>query len=204
VANNAEYRGGGSCGMYKVGGSTGGFAPTPFAEVLPGYDQCGGGGADVPWLTEDPTGFDVAPGASVSVTVTLDASTVDQPGTYQAKVGIATDSPYQVSAVPVTMTVTPPASWGKVRGTVTDSATGNPIAGATVEICTMYDAQTGTCGQVEYTLKTDADGYYQLWLDRGFNPLQVIAAKDGYAPKSKIVKIVKGGTVTADFALKKS
>jgi N-acetylneuraminic acid mutarotase len=35
-ANNAEYRGGSSCGLYKIGGSTGGFSPQPFAEVLPG------------------------------------------------------------------------------------------------------------------------------------------------------------------------
>ena len=62
AANNAEYRGGGSCGMYKIGGSTGGFSPTPFSEVLPGYDQCGAS-ADVPWLSEDPASFDVAPGA---------------------------------------------------------------------------------------------------------------------------------------------
>ena len=61
AANDAEYRGGGSCGMYKIGGSTGGFNPTPFSEVLPGFDQCGGG-ADVPWLSEDPASFDVAPG----------------------------------------------------------------------------------------------------------------------------------------------
>jgi hypothetical protein len=188
--------------MYKIGGSTGGFAPTPFSEVLPGYDQCGGG-ADVPWLSEDPGSFDVAPGQTVTVSVGLDASAVDQPGTYDAKLGIGTDSPYSVAAVPVSMQVTPPASWGKIRGTVTDAATGNPIVGATVQICTMYDAPTGNCGPVEYTLKTDADGQYQLWLSKGFNPLQVIAAKDGYQPKTKVVKIVKGGTVTADFPLKK-
>ena len=68
----------------------------------------------------------------------------------------------------------------------------------------MYDGQTGSCGPVTYTLKTDANGYYQLWLARGYNPLDVIAAKDGYQPKAKIVRITAGGTVTADFALKKS
>ena len=39
---------------------------------------------------------------------------------------------------------------------------------------------------------------------RGYNPLEVIAAKDGYKPRSKIVRITAGGTVTADFALKKT
>jgi N-acetylneuraminic acid mutarotase len=203
AANNAEYRGGGSCGMYKIGGSTGGFNPTPFAEVLPGYDQCGGG-ADVPWLSSDPTSFDVAPGQTVTVTVGMDSSQVDQPGTYDAKLAVGTDSPYSITPVGVEMTVTPPSSWGKIRGTVTSAATGAPIPGATVDICTMYDGATGNCGPVEFTLKTDANGYYQLWLARGYNPLQVIAAKDGFVPKTKVVRITAGGTVTVDLALKKS
>ena len=86
ASNNSVYRGGGSCGMYRIGGSTGGFSPTPFSEVLPGYDQCGGG-ADVPWLSEDPASFDVAPGQTVTVSVGMDSSQVDQPGTYDAKLG---------------------------------------------------------------------------------------------------------------------
>ncbi|HET8662828.1 MAG TPA: carboxypeptidase regulatory-like domain-containing protein [Nocardioides sp.] len=203
ASNNSVYRGGGSCGMYRIGGSTGGFSPTKFSEVLPGYDQCGGA-ADVTWLSEDPTSFDVAPGQTVTVTVGMDSSQVDQPGTYDAKLGVATDSPYSIAPIGVEMQVTPPKSWGKVRGTVTNAATGEPIAGATVDICTMYDGSTGNCGPVEFTLKTDADGYYQLWLAKGYNPLQVIAAKDGYSPKSKVVRIKAGGTSTADFALKKS
>jgi N-acetylneuraminic acid mutarotase len=203
AANNAEYRGGGSCGMYKIGGSTGGFNPMPFAEVLPGYDQCGGG-TDVPWLSEDPASFDVAPGQTVTVTVGMDSSQVDQPGTYDAKLGLSTDSPYSITPVGVEMNVNPPTSWGKIRGTVTSAATGAPIPGATVDICTMYDGSTGNCGPVEFTLKTDADGYYQLWLAKGYNPLQVIAAKDGFSPKSKVVRITAGGTTTADFSLKKN
>jgi N-acetylneuraminic acid mutarotase len=203
ASNDVVYRGGGGCGMYRIGGSTGGFTPTPYSEVLPGYDQCGGG-ADVPWLSEDPTSFDVAPGQTVTVTVGMDSSQVDQPGTYNAKLGVATDSPYSITPVGVQMNVNPPTSWGKVRGTVTSAATGDPIAGATVDICTMYDGSTGNCGPVEFTLKTDADGYYQLWLAKGYNPLQVIAAKDGFVPKSKVVRIKKGGTTTADFSLKKN
>jgi hypothetical protein len=202
-ANNAEYRGGGSCGIYKIGGSTGGFSPQAFSEVLPGYDQCGGG-ADVTWLSEDPTEFDVAPGATVTVTVTLDSSAVDQPGTYHAKLAVSTDTPYSVRPTDVTMHVNPPASWGKIRGTVTDATNGNPLAGATVQICTMYDTRTGQCGPVTYTLKTDNAGYYQLWLNNGFNPLEVIAAKDGYQPLLKIVRITAGGTTTANFALNKA
>jgi hypothetical protein len=98
------------------------------------------------------------------------------------------------------MQVTPPTTWGKVTGTVSDSA-GAPVAGATVAICTMYDTRTGTCGPTTYTLKTDGHGAYQLWLNKGYNPLQIIAAEDGYTPVMKIARIQKGATTSVDFAL---
>ena len=201
-ANNAEYRGGSSCGLYKVGGSTGGFNPQPFAEVLPGEDQCGA--EDVPWLSESTTAFTVSPGQSVTVAVTADSSAVAQPGGYAAELLVNTNTPYQTQPVTVGMHAQPPLTWGKVTGTVTDASTGNPIAGVTVQICTMYSLQTGTCGPVTYTLKTDNSGNYQLWLNQGFNPLQIIAAKDGYQPIAKLARIIRGSTVTVNFSLKKS
>ncbi|MFC0435626.1 carboxypeptidase regulatory-like domain-containing protein [Kutzneria buriramensis] len=197
-ANNATYRGGATCGIYKVGGSTGGFNAAQFTENLPGYGDCGG---DVPWLSENKTDFDVAPGKTVSVRITADSSAVSQPGTYQGLLFVSTDSPYaSVGPVKVTMTATPPAAWGKIAGTVTSSS-GTPIAGATVAVCTMYNTKTGTCGPTTFTLKTDGQGKYQLWLNKGFNPLQVIFAKDGFTPVMKIVKVQKGETVTTDVTL---
>ncbi len=68
---------------------------------------------------------------------------------------------------------------------MTSAVDGSPIAGATIQIDTWA---------ASYTLKTDKNGYYQLWLDVRNNPLQVIAAKDGFQPQVKTVKITKGGT----------
>jgi hypothetical protein len=68
----------------------------------------------------------------------------------------------------------------------------------------MYSTKTGTCGPVTYTLKTDNSGTFQLWLSRGYNPLQLIAAIDGYQPVSKVVRLIKGATTTVNFALSKS
>ena len=59
-------------------------------------------------------------------------------------------------------------------------------------------------GPVTYTLKTDNSGNYQLWLNQGFNPRQVIAAKDGYQPIAKVARIIRGSSVTVNFALNKS
>jgi N-acetylneuraminic acid mutarotase len=200
-SNNATYRGGAACGIYDVGGAIGGFTAVPFTQNLPGYDQCDGA---VAWMSLDNTQFTVAPGQTVKVTVTADSSVESQPGTYEGNVIAIANTPYpSLAPVDVTMTVTPPKTWGKITGTVSDSS-GSPISGATVAICTMYATATGTCGPETFTLKTDGSGHYQLWLNKGFNPLEIIAAENGYTPIMKIAKITAGGTTTANFTLASS
>jgi hypothetical protein len=197
-ANAAAYRFGGALGFYMVGGGQGLFqTPLNTASVLPGYDQ--GGSAGAPWLSLSTNSVTLAAGASASVTVTLNAAdpSIVQPGAYTASVLLDSDTPYRLSAIPVTMTVKPPATWGKITGVVqfTD-ATGKlvPIPGATVQIDTWA---------THYTLHTDTNGGYALWLDFRNNPLTVIAAKDGYQPQVVTVKIKKGQTSTVTFTLLK-
>ncbi|WP_031517454.1 carboxypeptidase regulatory-like domain-containing protein [Streptomyces sp. NRRL F-5123] len=194
-ADTPLYRGGGAPGFYTVGGNTG-AGPVPVATVrlLPGYDQAS---ADVTWLSLGSRHAVLAPGESTTVTVALDASAagITQPGAYTAKLNVTTDTPYQIPAIPVTMTVNPPKTWGKYTGTVlgTDGKGGTaPLAGATVEIDSWASS---------YTLKTRKDGTYGLWLDTRNNPLTVIVARDGYKPTTTTVKIKKGTTTTGDFTL---
>ena len=196
-SNNAVYRGAAACGFYKVGGSTNGSSPSKNTELLPGFDQCSEA-SDVPWLSEDTTEVTIQPGHSASVTVRINANvdTITQPGTITGQLTIGAKTPYGVSPVPVTLTVKPPKTWGKITGTVTGAgciATPAPLAGATVQIDSW---------SASYTLKTDQKGQYVLWLDVRNNPLTLIAAKDGWAPQIKTAKIMKGMTTTADFALK--
>jgi N-acetylneuraminic acid mutarotase len=196
-SNNALYRGGSACGFYKIGGSLGNFNAVKSSEVLPGYDQCTAT-ADVPWLSEDKTEVTIQPGKSAKVTVNFDANVaaITQPGTFTAQLTIGAKTPYGVPPVPVTMMVNPPGSWGKIIGTVTGvGCTGAPVplAGATVQINSWT---------ASYTLKTDKNGKYLLWLDVRNNPLTLIAAKDGWAPQTRSVKIAKLAATTADFALK--
>ncbi|MFF6957127.1 carboxypeptidase regulatory-like domain-containing protein [Streptomyces sp. NPDC008317] len=190
-ANASLYRGSGGAGFYSVGGLAG-QTPAKNAEVLPGYDQPDV--TDVTWLSESATSVTVAPGASTTLTVTLDASVpeITQPGTYSASIGLASDTPYSIAPIPVSLTVKPPATWGKITGTV--SGGGSPLAGATVQINTWA---------THYTLKTAPDGTYALWLDVRNNPLQLIVAKDGWQPTVATVKITKGATVTSNFTLLK-
>jgi N-acetylneuraminic acid mutarotase len=196
-SNNTLYRGGAACGFYKIGGSSGGFTAAKSTEMLPGYDQCSGT-ADVPWLSEDKTEVTLQPGATAEVTVSLNANVpqITQPGTYAAQVTVSARTPYGVSSIPVTFVVNPPKTWGKITGTVTGTGctgTSAPLSGATVEIDSW---------SANYTLKTDKDGRYVLWLDTRNNPLTLIAAKDGWAPQTRSVKIAKLATTTADFTLK--
>ena len=196
-SNNAFYRGGGACGFYKVGGSVSSLDPAHAeSEVLPGYDSCAAGGADVPWLSEQPAELDLAAGATTTVTVTMDSSALLQPGTYTATLTVSTDTPYPTTSLPVTFTVNPPGTWSKITGVVKGAsctAGTNPLAGATVEIDSWA---------AEYTLTTAADGSYVLWLDRRSNPLTLIAAKDGWKPQTTTATLVKGAPVTVNFTLK--
>jgi N-acetylneuraminic acid mutarotase len=196
-SNTARYRGGMACGITKVGGSSGGFTATPDSEVLPGFDDCGTAAADVEWLTVAPASATLAPGESVTVTVTMDPA-VEQPGTYTAGVGIMEDVPGSIDPVAVTMTVTPPKAWGKLAGTVNGRSCQGavaPLPGATVQV----DSWAGS-----WTFETEPDGGYAYWFNAGANPLSLIAAKDGYQPQAKQVRLKKGATVRGDFTLRRA
>ncbi|MFF4597892.1 carboxypeptidase regulatory-like domain-containing protein [Amycolatopsis sp. NPDC001319] len=193
-----EYYGGGrgACALYQVGS----FVPAlRTTAMLPGYDQCGDD--DAGWLSEGSTELDLAPGAIAKVAVTVDSGKVTQPGKYTATIALDTDSPYAVAALPVTLQAAAPKAWGELSGTVTDSASGAPVADATVQVCTMV--HNGVCGEVSYTLKTDAQGHYRLWLDKGYNPLMVTVAANGYQPQFRQVKVMAGQATVNDVALPK-
>jgi N-acetylneuraminic acid mutarotase len=88
-ATFARYRAGGSCGFYKVGGSSAGFSPSPESEKLSELDSCGI--TDVPWLSESPTSGTIQPGSSDDIHVVVDTHGLT-PGVYHARVTIRTNS----------------------------------------------------------------------------------------------------------------
>ncbi|WP_067433725.1 S8 family serine peptidase [Nocardioides jensenii] len=196
-SNTPRYRGAASCGVYKIGGSSGSFNAAPESEMLPGMEDCGASAADVEWLSVSPAQAILAPGQTVTLKITMDPN-VAQPGTYTAGVGIKEDTPFKVDPVDVTMEVTPPNTWGKLMGRVTGlSCAGEPtpLAGATVQ------ANSGESG---WTFETASDGTYASWFNSIYSPLQLISAKDGYQPQVRKVRIKGTKTTTADFGLKKT
>lgn len=84
------------------------------------------------------------------------------------------------------VTAAPRGPSGTVVGTVTDSSTGTPIAGATVA--------TG-----DRTATTAADGTYTLTAPAGDQP--VSASKFGYHTQTVTVTVVENASVTQNFAL---
>jgi uncharacterized repeat protein (TIGR01451 family) len=102
-SNNTVYRGGSACGFYKIGGSTGGFAPVPNSELLPGYSPCST--SPIPWLTINPmTG--AAPIGSTPVTFTFDGTGQTEYTTSSAYV-LLTGTPYAPQQVDLTVTWDP-------------------------------------------------------------------------------------------------
>lgn len=195
-ANEAVYRGAGACGFYRMGGGESFYKLVDTAELLPGYDQCGTD-TRVSWLSENTTQATLAPGDSVKVKLAYDMSTVaaTQPGTWRARLNVADDTPYPAQPIDIHVTMKPPASWGKVSGTVTGKSCGgtaSAIPGALVGI---------QGSRSEYTLAVDKTGHYQLWLDVANNPVLVSAAKDGWGPRAARVKLKKGADTTQDFTL---
>ncbi|MGW4486557.1 carboxypeptidase regulatory-like domain-containing protein [Amycolatopsis sp. NPDC004368] len=197
-ADETLFRGGSTCGFYRIGGSANAsFNPTDHDLLLPGYGDCGEY-VSVPWLSTAPAATTIAPGKTATFTVTLDANVaaITQPGTYTAELVVGALVPKAVPALPVSFTVKPPATWSKLTGTVTGArcgATAGPLAAVTVQVDSWA---------ASYTLKTDAAGQYTLWLDRRNNPLTLIAARDGWQPQTRTVKLVKGQPEVADFVLK--
>jgi hypothetical protein len=160
-------------------------------------------GGDVPWLFEDPDAGDTAAGGTSPVTVTLDASVpeVTQPGDYYATLLLQSDDLVNPEvAVPVTMTVQAPATWGKLAGVVQGmgycDADPAPIDGAVV----FVESGTG----MTWTVTTDASGTYSLWLDEMYSPLTVTASYEaGYeAQIVSSVVVTAQMTTSRDFDLR--
>ncbi|MEU6658508.1 kelch repeat-containing protein [Streptomyces sp. NPDC046821] len=188
-----SYRGGSACGLYRVGGTTGGFVGTTDAERLPGYDSCGSG---VDWLTPDPSEFVLDPGQERTVTVTLDSANLAQPGTYTAALTVNTGGADRIAPIKVTFKVTAPPQWGKLKGTITSAtcaaASPGPLSAATITL---------SADGFHRVLRTGRDGTYALWTGKHEGPLTVIIAKDDWRARTTEVTLTDGETRDVSFAL---
>ncbi len=155
--------------------------------------------ADIPWLTESPAAGSIAVSGTAPITLTFDATGV-LPGTYEAQLKLANNTPYAVANVPVTLIVTTPANFGTVEGVISglgvcDATPGTPLAGATVEV--RNNAST-----LVTTLTTGADGHY-LWTDSiANNDYTLTVAAAGYIGTVDTVTLPNSATLTHDVDLR--
>ncbi len=166
----------------------------PNGAEVDGFSIATGGSVDVPWLSEEPVSNTLESSVSQPITVTFDAAPVSQPGIYYARLHIKEDTPYSPKDVPVTMTVTAPAAWGKLTGIV--SSTGHcedpaPLRGAQVLIQGASDT---------FTVTTDDSGSYTYWMEAGSYTVTVSAS--GHISQSVQVSITAQVTTTQNFTLR--
>lgn len=157
--------------------------------------------SDLLWLSATPASGVVAPGAQQQIDVVLDAGAagVAPLSEYRATLVVRSDDPGSPHLVPITMTVPPPASWGKLQGTVSGlgHCDGNPapLAGAEVQI--------GNSDGLTWTLETDQAGTYSLWLDAASSPLTVTASYTGHQTvRVAAVPLAAQETTTQDLGLR--
>jgi N-acetylneuraminic acid mutarotase len=86
-----RYRAGGSCGFYKIGGSSAGFSPSPDSERLSELEECAEF-TDVPWLSESPDSGTINPGGHTDVHVTVDTHGLIPGNVYLANLTFRTNS----------------------------------------------------------------------------------------------------------------
>jgi DNA-binding beta-propeller fold protein YncE len=139
------------------------------------------------WLTVAPDSGELTNNSGDAITATYDSSAL-QPGPYQATIRVDNNSPNNPTmSIPVLLTVEPTASMGWVEGYVTDHRFGTPVQATIV-------AQ----GQ-PYTITSQSDGYYKLWLEAGSYDLHVSA--EGYVTQQQPITIIAQQSAVLDVVL---
>ncbi|HDD24878.1 MAG TPA: hypothetical protein ENF52_05535, partial [Chloroflexi bacterium] len=164
----------------------------------------GGAVAGIPWLTEVPTNGVTGPDSAFVVDAVFDAgvSEVEQPGEYYGMLTLDSDDPVSDSIViPVTMTVTAPATWANVRGTVigVDGCGNNPVPLDDAQVLLVAQGSAG----LPFTLTTDVSGTFTYWLDEAWGPLNIYVTYPGYEDGEMLNVVITGSeTITANFTLR--
>ena len=106
---------------------------------------------------------------------------------------MATNSPYQVTPVDVTMSVGAPGTWSLVIGNVLGiDCSGNFVSlpGATIDA--VLNSST-------FTMRTDVAASYGLWLADPNGTLTVTASKDGWQTGSVSTEVQPGELIITIF-----
>ena len=145
---------------------------------------------DVPWLRVTPVRGSLAPGASIEIAVTLDASAL-QPGRYEARLIVRTDGEPPAAGIPVVVDVGRTAEMTRITGLVLDAATGDPLRAQVHAMSTPYVVETSP----------QRGWFYNLWLRPGTYTLE--ARAEGYYPERQVVEVPPGDVISVGFLLRR-
>ena len=157
--------------------------------TYPGSSGCVAG--DVPWVSEDPISGTIPAFGSFPIDVNFNSAVVTQPGVYTATLKVTNNDPLSPAIpVPLTMNVLPTQTLGVLEGTVTSDRPGGSL---------VADILIASNEGMTWTVPTDANGFYYLWLEEG--DYSVTANSSDYLPQSADLTIVASETTTQDFML---
>jgi hypothetical protein len=152
-----------------------------------GHDTIGVG---MDWLVESDDDGSIPAGEERAITLTLDASFL-QPGAHTARLAVSSDDPVtSLVYAPLTLTVEPGSTMGKLTGEVTSKYTGQGIRARILD-------QNGFS-----SLADPGTGQYTLWLEEGIWPVRAIVLPASLpVSQTFTVNIAAQGTRDQDFAL---
>lgn len=134
---------------------------------------CHSASAGPPWLGVAPVSGSLPAHAQASLTLSFDAalSQIPEPGVYRAALRVKEDSPYSSPSLPVTMTVTPPPTYGLLQGSLRGlgycDAAPSPLPEAVVQV-------TSATGVIREAM-SDANGAFHFWLPAAESPYSLVA-----------------------------
>jgi subtilisin family serine protease len=183
--------------FYVIGGrdSAGAIVYANNERLYVGYPA-----GEVDWLSQDPVSGVVAPdGGELEIAITFDAGAVAEPGDYFATLRVVSNDPMMGSyAIPVTMTVEPSDTAGRIEGVVQSLGYCDlnpfPAEGAEVVI---------TSGANSWTVFTNAAGEYGIWLDESYSPVDISVTAPNHTSGAAAGVVIVGQEVTVvDFDLR--
>ena len=140
-------------------------------------------------------------GASQELQASFDARDIAQPGVYQVPVRVAEDTPYEwpFGDISATMTVTAPASYGAIAGSV------QSLGACDIHPLGLPDAQVSIrdAAGTRFSTHSDADGRYRYWLPAASGPFSVEVSAGGHVAAVRNSVVLGAGSETvADFGLR--
>jgi subtilisin family serine protease len=153
-----------------------------------------------PWLDADPEFASLAVGETHDIAIAFDARGIAQPGDYVVPIRVAEDTPYAwpFGDVEAKMTVTPPASWGSIAGSVRGlgycDVEPQTLAGATIRIHAN--------GGADYTTTSADDGSFRWWIASAEGPFTVTVEAHDHVAVTHEVAVNAGAETLANFDLR--